>query len=107
MTYNASSADQYMLSVLADELSVNEADNALTGLSVLTSISPSLFPFEDTFVRPDHQRGLQGPSGVRFVVYGSEGVVRQIHVPRAALRSLEATVDNIYSILHGLVRIAA
>lgn len=105
--YNSSATDQYMLSVLADELSVDEADNALTGLNALTSRHPKLFPPDRTFARPDHQNGVRGPAGVRFVVYGDEGVERFLRLPRAALASLKDTIDSIYNLLESFVRSAS
>lgn len=107
--YNADSADQYMRSVLLDELSTEEADNALTALSTLTTAYPSLYPFDRTFVRPDHDRtaGADGPAGVRFIVYGEEGVERFIRLPRAALASLKASIDELFSVLGSLIKLAA
>ena len=105
--YNASATDQYMLSVLVDEFSEDKADNALTPLSPLTFTYPKPFPFERTFARPDHQLGVDGPSGVRFVVYGSEGVERMIRLPRTALASLATAVNEMFSVLAGLIRTAA
>lgn len=107
MTYNSSATDQYMISVLVDEFSVDEADNALTALSTLTSLNPQLFPPERTFARPDHQMGVKGPAGVRFVVYGEEGVERMIRLPRAALETLKAAIDSIYAVLTGFLRTSA
>ena len=95
MTYNASAADQYMLSVLSDELTITEADNALTALSTLTSVSPGLFPFDRTFVRPDHQKGTDGAAGVRFVVYGEQGIIRMIRIPRSDLQDLDDAIDSV------------
>lgn len=99
MTYNSTAADQYMRSVLSDELSDDEADNALTALTTLTTIHPVLFPFERTFARPDHQRGVDGPSGVRFVVYGEEGIERTLRVPRADLTSVSEAIDSVINLL--------
>lgn len=93
--YPQVAADQYMFSVLSDELTDNEADNALTALSTLTSLYPALFPSEHTFVRPDHQRGVDGPSGVRFVVFGEDGVVRMVRLPRQDLSSLTEAIETI------------
>lgn len=106
-SYNASATDQYQLSVLTDELSMDEADNALTALNTLTSTYPRLFPFDRTFARPDHQIGVNGPTGVRFIVYGDEGVERFIRVPRAALASLRGSIDSLYEILRGFLRTAS
>lgn len=94
-SYSQSAADQYMFSVLSDELTDDEADNALTALSTLTGLFPALFPAEHTFVRPDHQRGTDGPSGVRFVVFGDGGVVRMVRLPRQDLRSVAEAVETI------------
>jgi hypothetical protein len=97
--YTDYATDQYMRSVLADELSVDEADNALTALTSLTSAYPKLFPFERTFVRPDHQTGVRGAAGVRFVVYGEDGVERFLRLPRAALVSLKESIDQVFDLL--------
>jgi len=107
MTYNSSATDQYMLSVLVDEFSVDEADNALTALSTLTSAYPQLFPSERTFARPDHQLGVNGPAGVRFVVFGEEGIVRVIRLPRAVLTSLRNTINELFLILVATYKLAA
>lgn len=88
-------ADHYMRSVLTDELSTDEADNALTALTALTSIHPELYPFNRTFVRPDHQKGSDGATGVRFVVYGAEGMERMIRVPRGDLADLGGLIDEV------------
>ena len=93
--YNADATDEYMRSVLIDELSDDEADNALTALSTLTSLFPALFPFDRTFARPDHQRGTDGPSGVRFVVFGSHGVERMVRVPRMDLSSVAEAIESV------------
>jgi hypothetical protein len=106
-SYNASATDQYMLSVLVDEFSVDEADNALTALTTLTTTYPELFPSERTFARPDHQPGTKGAAGVRFVVFGETGVERMIRMPRAALASLKDAINTLYEILAGLIRTAA
>jgi hypothetical protein len=106
MNYNCEATDQYMLSVLVDEFSVDEADNALTALSTLTNAYPSLFPHERTFARPDHQPGVKGPAGVRFVVFGESGIVRFIQLPREALASLKAAIDNLFAVVSGLVKTA-
>ena len=93
MNYTASAADQHMRNVLTDELTPDEADNAMTALSALTSLFPSLFPFDRTFVSTDHYPTLSGPSGVRFVVYGEEGEERSVHIPRADLSSVAEAVE--------------
>lgn len=82
-----------MRSVLADEFTGDEADNALTALSTLTSLFPELFPSHRTFVRPDHQTPHMRATGVRFVVYGDQGIVRQIRIPRMCLVSVSEAVD--------------
>lgn len=89
--------DQYMLSVLTDELTIDEADNVLTALTALTTFSPELFPFNRTFVRPDHQRDGDGAVGVRFIVYGPGGVDRMIRVPRKDLTDLPMTITLVLS----------
>jgi hypothetical protein len=107
MTYSEFATDQYMLSVLAEELTVDEADNALTTLTTLTHTSPAYFPPERTFVRPDHHRGVDGPTGVRFIVYGEEGVVRSLRLPRECLGTLKEAIDDIYLSLEALTRLSA
>ena len=92
-----------MRSVLSDELSDDEADNALTALTTLTTIHPELFPFERTFARPDHQKGVAGSSGVRFVVYGEEGEVRFLRVPRSDLTSISEAIDSVIALLRSYV----
>lgn len=93
--YSPVGVDQYMLSVLSDELTADEADNALTALSALTSVHPETYPFNRTFARPDHQRDRNGAAGVRFIVYGEFGMERMIRVPRADLASLETLIDSV------------
>lgn len=93
--YNPDATDSFMRSVLIDELSDDEADNALTALSTLTSLFPALFPFERTFARPDHQRGTDGPSGVRFVVFGDAGIERMVRIPRSDLCSVAEAVESV------------
>lgn len=105
--YTEFATDQYMLSVLADELHVDEADNALTALTTLTNASPGMFPPERTFVRPDHQKGVEGPTGVRFIVYGEEGIERSLRLPRTALGSIREAIDDIFLSLQALMRLDA
>lgn len=93
MNYTASAADQHMRNALIDELTPDEADNAMTALSTLTSLFPSFFPFDRTFVSTDHYPTLRGPSGVRFVVYGEEGQERTVHIPRADLSSVAEAIE--------------
>ena len=93
--YNADATDEYMRSVLIDELSDDEADNALTALSTLTSLFPALFPFDCTFARPDHQRGSNGPAGVRFEVFGPNGIERMVRIPRVDLSSVAEAVESV------------
>jgi hypothetical protein len=93
MNYTPHATDQYMRSVLIDELSDDEADNALTALSTLTSLFPGLFPFERTFARPDHNPTVRGPAGVRFVVFGDNGVERMVQIPREDLSSVAEAVE--------------
>lgn len=107
MTYSEIATDQYMLSVLAEELSVDEADNALTALSWLTSAHPGYFPTERTFVRPEHQSGEDRATGVRFVVYGPEGIDRFLRLPRASLTSVSECIDDMYYRLVALTSLAA
>lgn len=95
MTYTASATDQYMRSVLIDELSDDEADNALTALSTLTSLFPKLFPFDRTFARPDHYPSQPGVSGVRFVVFGPEGIERMVRIPKWDLSSVAEAVESV------------
>lgn len=99
--YNNFATDQYMLSVLSDELTINEADNALTALTTLTSAYPQLFPFERTFARPDHDHtsDVRGPVGVRFIVYGEKGVERMIRLPRSVFATLKATIDEVFAVV--------
>ncbi len=105
--YDAFAADQYMRSVLTDELSDDETDNALSALTTLTIIHPSLFPHDRTFVRPDHQQGVDGPSGVRFVVYGDEGIERMLRLPRRDLTSISETIDRLVDLLRTYVETPA
>lgn len=105
--YNADATDSYMRSVLIDELSDDEADNALTALTTLTSLFPALFPFDRTFARPDHQRGTDGPSGVRFVVFGEHGIERMVRVPRMDLSSVAEAVESVLLIVSVLDASAA
>lgn len=107
MTYTDFAADQYMHSVLSDELLPEETDNALTALTTLTSASPGMFPPERTFVRPDHQKGVEGATGVRFIVYGSEGIERTLRLPRELLGTLREAIDDIYVSLQALMRLNA
>lgn len=108
-TYNSEAADQYMRSVLTEELSIDESDNALTALTALTTAYPQLYPFDRTFVRPDHDRTADrpGPAGVRFIVYGEAGVERFIRLPRSVLSSLKGTIDELFDVLRSLVRLVA
>ncbi|UVG35183.1 hypothetical protein SEA_CECE_177 [Microbacterium phage Cece] len=108
MTHYADfAADQYMRSVLREEFTSAESDNALTALSTLTGLFPGLFPIDRTFARPDYQRGSERALGVRFVVYGPEGIERTVRVPRAALASLEGIVDETLTVVYGLSQAAA
>lgn len=91
--YNEYATDQYMRSVLVDEFSPDETDNALTALSSITSLFSELFPPERTFVRPDHENRHLRPTGVRFIVYGDSGIVRQIRIPKSALSSISHAID--------------
>ena len=93
MNYTGNATDQHMRNVLLDELTSDEADNAMTALSALTSLFPIFFPFERTFVSTDHYPTLSGPSGVRFVVYGDEGQERSVHIPRADLSSVAEAIE--------------
>lgn len=102
--YTDFAADQYMRSVLTEELSIDEADNALTALTTLTSTYPRLFPFERTFARPDHQRGVDGAAGVRFIVYGEDGEERFLRLPRKALGSLRDSINEVFEVLRGIIR---
>lgn len=97
MQYSTSATDQYMRDVIQDEFSADEADNALTALTVLTSVSPRLFPFDRTFVRTDHQRDGTGASGVRFIVFGDTGVDRMVRIPREDLDSVITATDTVIS----------
>ncbi len=98
-----------MRSVLADEFTTDEADNALTALTALTTAYPQLYPFDRTFVRPDHDRTADapGPAGVRFIVYGEDGVERFIRLPRAVLGSLRSAIDELFNVLRALVALVA
>lgn len=93
MNYNADATDQYIRSLLVEELSDDEADNAMTALSTLTSLFPSFFPFDRTFALLHSHWGFSGPSGVRFVVYGEEGEERSVHIPRADLSSVAEAIE--------------
>jgi len=106
--YNEIATDQYMRSVLVEEFTIDEADNALTALSTLTSNYPRLFPHERTFARPDHDPTVSrtGPAGVRFVVYGEEGIERQVRLPRADLASLKSSIDGVFGVLDSLYKLA-
>ena len=99
MTYTASATDQYMRSVLIDELTDDEADNALTALSTLTSLYPQLFPFDRTFTRPDHYPSQAGASGVRFIVFGPEGIERMVRIPKQDLSSVAEAVESVLIIV--------
>lgn len=96
--YNDQSVDQYMRKVLREEFSTSEADNALTALSTLTSLYPDLFPYDDSFVRPDHQQGVKGAAGVRFEVYDDKGVVRFLRIPRHSLSTVKDAVDTVVAV---------
>lgn len=91
--YSEYATDLYMRSVLADELAVVEVDNALTALSSITALFPDKFPPDRTFVRPDHETIHMKATGVRFVVYGDDSVIRQIRIPRGSLASLTDAID--------------
>lgn len=91
--YSEYATDLYMRSVLSDELTVVEVDNALTALTSITSLFPDKFPANRTFVRPDHETIHMKATGVRFVVYGDAGIIRQIRIPRGSLASLADAVD--------------
>lgn len=98
MNYNATTTDQFMRSVLVDEFTIDEADNALTALSTLTSLFPDQYPASRTYARPDHQRGVKGAAGVRFVVYGEEGEERVLRVPRELLSTVQSAVGSVLTI---------
>lgn len=93
MNYTAIATDQHMRNLLVDDLSDDEADNAMTALSALTSLFPSFFPFQRTFARPHYREASTEATGVRFVVYGEEGIERTVFLPRADLRTVSEAVD--------------
>ncbi|URP22219.1 hypothetical protein SEA_BIG4_186 [Microbacterium phage Big4] len=95
MNYTQDSTDQYMRDILVEELTPDAADNALTALSTLTSLYPGVFPSNRTFVRPHHDPTASGPSGVRFVVYGDEGVLRSIYLPGTDLRNVAHAIEAV------------
>ncbi len=95
MNYTPYATDQYMRSVLIDEFSDDEADNALTALSALTSIYPSYYPSERTFVKTHHHRGSDRAIGVRFVVYGEDGIERSVFLPREDLADIGRAIDAV------------
>lgn len=95
MNYNADATDQYIRSLLVEELSDDEADNAMTALSTLTSLFPSFFPFDRTFALLHSHWGFSGPSGVRFVVFGEDGIERSVHIPRDDLFTVATAVDAV------------
>ena len=66
-----------------------------------------MFPPERTFVRPDHHKGVEGPTGVRFVVYNEEGIERTLRLPREHLSTIKAAIDDVYFSLQALMRLTA
>ncbi|UDL15934.1 hypothetical protein QEH42_gp284 [Microbacterium phage Pumpernickel] len=98
--YNSSSVDFFMRSVLDGSFTQDETDNALTALSVLTTQCPALFPSDATFVHPDIQANDSRPSGIIFVHYDDEGVVRSIRVPIEDLSNLRTLVDTLDKLIN-------
>lgn len=94
MNYTQDSTDQYMRDILADELTPDEADNALTAMSTLTGVFSSYFPIQRTFTRPHRTPGYAEATGVRILVFGEDGIERSVHIPRADLSSVAEAVES-------------
>src|SRR6187402_3995718 len=100
-TYDATSVDQYMRHALEIELNPDEADNALTALTVLTTLAPALYPPGRTFVRFEKERVGFSPEtnvGIRFDVIGDEGITRSIRIPRSSLEGIDTAVNSVTSL---------
>lgn len=95
MTYSYSDVSHHMWASLLDTMSRDEADNAITALTTLTSIFPNLFPSRSTFVRADSQFSVRGPTGVRFVVYDEGQISRTVRIPRSDLLTISSAVDSV------------
>ena len=105
-TYTAESVDQYMRRALENELEPHEADNALTALTALTTLHPSLFPFSDTFVRVDKEHisfSDHDTYGIRFDVFGEEGIERSLRIPRGDLRHIETAINSVIQIVGAIL----
>ena len=87
--------DTSAFDTLFSEFTPDEADNILTALNTLTSLSPVLFPHGGTRATPDYQKGVDGPSGVRFTVYSGDREMRMVRLPREDLGTVSDAVETV------------
>lgn len=102
--YDGAVVDQYMRSVLEQDLSPIEVDNSLTILSTLLSVSPGYFPPGRTFIRIDRQSLKFHPEivrtrGIRIVVFKDGEEQRTMYIPRHNLTDLETAMDAMFFVL--------
>lgn len=103
-SYDGSVVDQYMRSVLAQDLNDDEIDNAMTLLSTLTTVAAEHFPPEHTVIRVHRVQLKFHPEivkaqGVIVSVLKDGDEKRTLHIPRPNLSDLETAMDAMFFVL--------
>lgn len=103
-SYDGSAVDQYMRSVLAQDLNDNEIDNALSLLGTLTTLASANFPPDCTFIKVERRSMKFNPDlvkarGVVISVIRDGDEKRTLHIPRNNLSDLETAMDAMFFVL--------
>lgn len=103
-TYDGAAVDQYMRSVLSQDLNDNEISNALSLLDTLTSMASANFPPSNTFIKVERRAMKFNPDvikarGVVISVIRDGEEKRTLHIPRNNLTDLETAMDAMFFVL--------
>lgn len=103
-SYDKSVVDQYIRSVLEQDLEADEVGNALTLLSTLTTVASDNFPPGNTFIRVERHSIKFHPEivrtrGVIISVIRDGEEKRTLHIPRPNLSHLETAMDAMFFVL--------
>lgn len=104
-SYDGVAVDHYMRTILEQDLTEHETDNALTLLTTLTTLAEDDFPHEKTFIRVSKTRLKFHEEIVRvrgiqiFTTHGEENDLRGVYIPRGDLKTIKTAMTSLFEAL--------